>query len=96
MKFFNWLFSRKKMPRSRAATEELFEATGAAEVEEWKAIEQCFANNEVPPPELIVAAFQLFIASKDKYVSELTQEAYALREEIVETATAIVPESEYE
>jgi hypothetical protein len=95
MKFLNWL-KRRKMPRRNAQVQELFEVVGIQDTEEWKAIETCFDNNEIPPPELIYAAYQGFMSAKDHYAIALTQEAYAIREEIVLTTEAMMPEGDHE
>jgi hypothetical protein len=95
MKLFNW-FKRRKMPRTNAQVQELFEVVGIQNTEEWKAIEICFSNGEMPPPELVYAAYQAFMSAKDRYAIALTQEAYAIREEIVLTKEAMMPEGDHE
>ncbi len=95
MKFFNWL-KRRTMPRSKARVQELFEVVGFEDTPEWKAIEDYFNSNEVPPQELIYAAFKTFLACKDQYASALTQQAYEIREDIVLTQEAMMPEGEHE
>jgi len=83
------------MPRSKAQAA-LFEALGIKDTPEWAAINDYFDGNEVPPPELIYAAFQKFLSKKDQYAIDLTQEAYAIREEIVLTQEAMMPEDSHE
>jgi len=89
MKFLNW-FKPNSMPRSKAAVSELFETVGIHDTPEWQAIESHFTNNEIPPSELIYAAFRHFISSKDLYIHGLTQDAYALREQLVITTMSMV------
>jgi len=87
-------FKRKKLPKSKTAVNAVFDAVGVKSSEEWRAIESHFNDCEMPPPEIIYAAYRKFISSKNTYVNGLTHDAYALREDIVTTIISMTPEGD--
>jgi len=88
MKFFNWL-KRPTLPKSKAAAEAVADAVGITDTEEFSAIQNCFADCEVPPDELIIAGHRLYVSAKQTYINGLLHDAHQLRESIMTTTQII-------